>query len=96
MADSVPAWVPQTLFVGLLGISGYFINGTLNQITDELRISRIERAQLRNDLSALEIGLRGDRFTATDWSEEGKRIENELDIIRERISKLEEGCCSKK
>ena len=89
MAESVPAWIPQTLFVGLLAITGYFINGTLNQINEELKISRIERAQLRNDLSALEIGLRGDRFTMSNWNDEKDRIESELDIIRERLTNLE-------
>ena len=87
--DSVPAWIPQTLFVGLLAITGYFINGTLEQLGSELQISRIERAQIRNDLSALEVGLRGDRFTRSNWTEERRRIESELDIIRERITKLE-------
>jgi len=89
--DTVPAWIPQTLFVGLLAITGYFINGTLNRIKQELQISKIERAQLRNDLSTLEVGHRGNRFTMSNWNEERQRLEDELDIIRERLAKLENG-----
>lgn len=84
-----PTWVIQVMMLALLGVSGYFIQNTLQRIEDELAMSRLERAQIRNDMSALEIGLRGDRFTATDWNREQSRIERELDEIRERIAALE-------
>ena len=75
--------------MALLAISGYFFNNTLNQITDALALSRIERAQIRNDLSALEVGLRGDRFSRSDWNVERDRIENELREIEARLKNLE-------
>ena len=88
-SSTVPSWLPQAFFVALLAISGYFFNNTLNQITAELTLSRIERAQIRNDLSALEIGLRGDRFTRSDWNIERNRIQDEIDDIRSRLTDLE-------
>ena len=85
-----PSWVIQTLILCLMAISGYFIQQNLSVIREEIQFSRLERAQLRADMSALEIGLRGDRFTRTDWNRERERIEEALDTIRERLSAMEE------
>lgn len=84
-----PSWVIQTLIVILLGIVAYFIDGSLQEIKNELEFSRIERAQLRADLTSFQIGASGDRFTSTQWSEERKGIEKDLDEIRDRLLKLE-------
>ena len=84
-----PSWFIQTGIVILLATIGYFIDGSLNEIKAELEFSRIERAQLRADLTSFQIGATGDRFTATRWSEERKQIEDALDEIRERLTRLE-------
>lgn len=84
-----PSWIIQSLILGLLAVSGYFINGTMQSISQEISLSRIERAQIRADLSALEIGLRGDRFTLSDWNREADKLEKEHDSIKERLRQLE-------
>jgi hypothetical protein len=83
-----PSWVLQTLVLGLLGISGWFIAGDLTDIKDEMRLSRIERGQLRADLSALEVGLRGDRFSRTDWERERDKLSEQIEEIKERLREL--------
>ena len=52
-------------------------------------MSRIERAQIRADLTAFQIGAAGDRFTQSQWTKERARLEEDLDDIRTRITKLE-------
>lgn len=84
-----PSWFFQLGIVVLLGVIGYFIDQSLNELKAELEFSRIERAQIRADLTAFQIGAAGDRFTATDWSVERAIIEEELDDIRERLARLE-------
>ena len=84
-----PSWLFQ-IFIGvMLAVIGYFIDGSLRDIQSELEFSRIERAQIRADLTAFQIGQSGDRFTASDWRVERQRIEKELDTIRERLAQLE-------
>lgn len=85
----ISSWLVQTLVFILLGVSGYFISGDLSDIKEELRLSRIERAQLRADMSALEIGLRGDRFTQSDWQRERDRITKEIEEVKKRLRELE-------
>ena len=84
-----PSWVIQGMVMILIAMSGYFIDKNLSAIEAELQLSRIERAQLRSDMSALEIGLRGDRFTRTDWVEVQKQIDKELEEIKARLRALE-------
>lgn len=84
-----PSWLFQFGLAIMLATIGYFLDATLEDIKTELEFSRIERAQLRADLTAFQIGASGDRFTNSDWIKESERIEQELDDIRERLSKLE-------
>lgn len=84
-----PSWFLQTGIVILLSMIAYFIDGSLNEIKSELEFSRIERAQLRADLTSFQIGASGDRFTSSQWAEERARIEASLDDIRSRLVKLE-------
>ena len=84
-----PSWIIQTLILCLLGIAGFFISSQLSLISDEITLSRIERAQLRADLSALEVGLRGDRFSRSDWRVESDKISRDLESIRSRLLELE-------
>ena len=84
-----PSWVFQLGIAVMLTIVGYFLDGSLQEIKREMEFSRIERAQLRADLTSFEIGAAGDRFTASDWGREKQDIEDALDDIRERLAKLE-------
>lgn len=84
-----PSWFIQTGIVILLSVIAYFIDGSLNEIKSELEFSRIERAQLRADLTSFQIGATGDRFTNSEWREERGQIEKDLDEIRERLTRLE-------
>ena len=84
-----PSWLFQFGIAILVAIVGYFIDGSLNEIKNELEFSRIERAQIRADLTSFQIGTTGDRFTNSQWNSERSRIEKELDGIRERLTKLE-------
>lgn len=84
-----PSWLFQFGLAIMIGIIGYFLDQSLSDIKTELEMSRIERAQIRADLTAFQIGSTGDRFTASNWREERTRIEKELDSIRERLTKLE-------
>lgn len=86
-----PSWFFQLGIVIMLSIIGYFLDQSLNEVKAELEISRIERAQIRADLTAFQIGATGDRFTATQWRDERQRIEVALDDIRERLTRLEAG-----
>jgi hypothetical protein len=84
-----PTWVFQLGIAIMLSIVGYFLDNSLQEIKREMEFSRIERAQLRADLTSFEIGAAGDRFTASDWRKEREDIEVALDDIRERLAKLE-------
>lgn len=84
-----PSWVLQSIVLCLLAVSGFFIRGSMETISQEIQLSRIERAQLRADLSALEIGLRGDRFTQSDWRREQAKMENVILAIQKRLVELE-------
>ena len=84
-----PSWLFQFGIAILVAVVGYFIDGSLNEIKSELEFSRIERAQIRADLTSFQIGSSGDRFTSSQWNSERSRIEKELSTIRERIAKLE-------
>ena len=84
-----PSWLFQLGIAIMLAVIGYFIDGALSEIKSELEFSRIERAQIRADLTAFQIGASGDRFTATMWAEERHKIEKDLDEIRDRLTTLE-------
>lgn len=85
-----PSWVLQTLVLLSLGVSSWFFKEALSSIREEMQFSRVERAQLRSDLSALEVGLRGDRFTRSDWERESQRIENQIDDINKQLREIRE------
>jgi len=84
-----PSWLFQLGIAIMLSIVGYFLDASLQEVKSELEFSRIERAQLRADLTSFQIGASGDRFTSTQFIEERKQIEIELDKIRERLTQLE-------
>lgn len=84
-----PSWVLQTMVLIVLGVASYFIDKNLTSIEAEMQLSRIERAQLRADMSALEIGLRGDRFTRSDFDKEQADIQRQLDALAGRVLELE-------
>ena len=84
-----PSWLFQFGIAILVAVVGYFIDGSLDEIKNELEFSRIERAQIRADLTSFQIGTTGDRFTNSQWTSERERIEKDLDNIRERLTKLE-------
>ena len=87
----INGWFGQMIMYVMIGITGFFMTNELSEIKEELRISRVERAQLRTDMASLEVGLRGDRFTRSDWVRESGRIENQLERIRERLRVIENG-----
>jgi len=74
----------------MITISGYLMSKQLDGIEEEMRLSRIERTQIRADMSALEIGLRGDRVTRSDCDRERERLERAMDDIRTQIAKLQQ------
>lgn len=84
-----PSWIIQALILCLLAVSGFFIKGTMDTISQEISLSRIERAQIRADLSSLEVGLRGDRFTQSDWQREQARMSEIINNIQARLRELE-------
>ena len=86
-----PSWLFQFALAAMIAIIGYFVDAGLEDIKSELEFSRIERAQIRADLTSFQIGAAGDRFTQTEWNDERDRIEVELDNIRERLARLESG-----
>ena len=84
-----PSWLFQTFIVVVLALIGYFVDGSLQDIKGELEISRVERAQIRADLTSFQIGASGDRFTGSMWQDERRLIEQSLDEIRDRLTELE-------
>lgn len=84
-----PSWFFQFGIALLVGVVGYFLDGSLQEIKSEMEFSRIERAQIRADLTAFQIGAAGDRFTQSMWLEERAALEKDLDKIRERLTLLE-------
>lgn len=84
-----PSWFFQFGIAVMVAIIGYFLDGSLQEIKSEMEFSRIERAQIRADLTAFQIGAAGSRFTSDDWNHERGKLETELDSIRERLTKLE-------
>lgn len=87
--DVNPSWIIQGMIFVLLAVAGYFIDDKLGIITDEMQFSRIERQQLRADMTALELGIRGNRFTSQDWQREKDKLDKEIETINERIRELE-------
>lgn len=83
------SWLLQGTVVVMITISGYLMSKQLDGIEEEMRLSRIERTQIRADMSALEIGLRGDRFSRSDWDRERQRLERDMDEIRAMIADLQ-------
>src|SRR5210317_1669952 len=81
-----PSWLFQLGIAIMLSIVGYFLDASLQEVKSELEFSRIERAQLRADLTSFQIGASGDRFTSTQWRGEKQRIEEALDDIRTRLT----------
>ena len=84
-----PSWLFQFGLAVMIGTIGYFIDQSLSDIKGELEMSRIERAQIRADLTAFQIGSSGDRFSGSDWHREKLQIEKDLDSIRNRLATLE-------
>ena len=84
-----PSWFFQLTILCMVGMIGYFLSSSMEDIKDELEMSRIERAQIRADLTAFQIGAAGDRFTMSNWTEERAKLEEDLDDIRNRITRLE-------
>ena len=84
-----PTWFFQLGLVIMLSMIGYFLDTSLQEIKSELEFSRIERAQIRADLTSFQIGSSGDRFTASMWNNEREELESKLDDIRERLATLE-------
>ena len=84
-----PSWFFQVGLMVMLSVTGYFLDNSLQEIKREMELSRVERAQLRADLTAFQIGASGDRFTMNDWRSERENLEMALDDIRDRLSKLE-------
>ena len=85
-----PHFLVQSLIAALLAVIGYMANAQFDYLATQYGALQLEMKQLRADFTALEIGLRGDRFTRSDWLKERKDLENQLDEIREDIAKLEE------
>ncbi len=91
-----PPWIIQGLVGLLLAVLGFAVNGTLTDIRADMqelkndaRQSSLDRAQIRADMSALELRIRGDRFTRSDWNREAERLEREFADINVRIQELE-------
>jgi len=84
-----PSWFFQIALMVMLSITGYFLDNSLQEIKREMEMSRVERAQIRADLTAFQIGASGDRFTMSDWRSERQSIETALDAIRKDIAKLQ-------
>ena len=83
------SWIIQTAMLTAVAVVGYFIDDKLDFLGRELEISRVERAQIRQEVRGLEIGLRGDRFTRTDWNQEKRELMNAHNEIGERLRELE-------
>lgn len=83
-----PSMVMQ-LFVGiLLGSIGFFAKGAFDRMEEDMAVMQLDVRQLRNDITALEIGLRGDRFTRTDWQREKAEIDADITEIREELESI--------
>ena len=85
-----PSFLVQTVIAVLLAVIGYMANAQFNYLGTQYAALQVDLKQLRADFTALEIGLRGDRFTRTDWTRERKALEEDLDEIRADIARLEE------
>lgn len=85
-----PSFLVQTFIAALLAVIGYMANAQFNLLGTQYATLQVELKQLRADFTALEIGLRGDRFTRTDWTRERQQLEEDLDEIRADIAALEE------
>lgn len=84
-----PNWLFQFFIVVMVGVVGYFLDSSLRDIKTELEMSRVERAQIRADLTSFQIGTSGDRFTGSMWRDERALLEKDLDAIRKRLTELE-------
>ena len=91
MTDRInPTWIIQTLIAVLISVTAYMANNQFELIKSHYTAIQVDVKQLRADMTALEIGLRGNRFTEHDWNRERKKLDEELKAIREDIERLED------
>ena len=86
-----PSWIIQALIGLLLAIIGYLVDGQLKSLVEAARTQEQETEEIRRSIVDLEIGLRGDRFTRTDWRIEKQTIDGRFDDIEQRLRNLEQG-----
>lgn len=84
-----PSWVIQSAIAVLLALIGYMGNVQMELIKTQYNSIQVDVKQLRADFTALEIGLRGNRFTDQDWKVERNRLDKQLDEIRNDIRNLQ-------
>lgn len=85
-----PSWVIQALIGLLLAIIGYLVDGQLKSLVEASRKQEQETEEIRKSIVDLEIGLRGDRFTRTDWRIEKQALDAQLGDVEERLRALEQ------
>lgn len=80
-----PSWAIQTVIGILIAIIGVQTNAQFSDMREQIREQSVQVAQLRADFTALEIGLRGDRFSRTDWEREKSLLYREIEKIEKEI-----------
>lgn len=74
----------------LLALIGFFARDSFERINDNVAAAHLDIRQIRTEMNALELGLRGDRFTRTDWLREKAELERELESIEREITELQQ------
>jgi len=78
-------WILQSSLGLLIGALGYMASSNFDTISAQGALLQIEVRDLRRDLSAMELSLRSDRFSRSDWITERKRLDEELNDIRKEL-----------
>lgn len=86
-----PSWVIQAFIGLLLAIIGYLVDGQLKSLVEASKKQEQETLEIRRQITDLELGLRGDRFSRTDWRVEKQAIDAELSDLESRLRRLEQG-----
>ena len=74
----------------LLVVIAFFARDSFDRINDELAALQLDVRQLRAEMNALELGLRGDRFTRSDWIRERQSLLDEIQKIEDDVRSLRE------
>lgn len=83
------SWIIQTCIAVLLAVIGVMGRAQFNLLNSQYDSLSLEMKELRINITSLELSLRSDRFSQTDWAQQRIILDQQLNEIRQDIKDLE-------